>query len=237
MSRGWFHVWRKAFDRDDWLKPTKRNPASYTHAWLDICQMAQYEDYEHVGERLRRGEFIASVRSFGARWKWSKSAVSRFLKRLENASMIGTVRGTPQGTIYLVVKYNIYANGDDPLGDTQRDMLRDTSGTLAGQEEEGRRKKEEKYTSDFEELWALAPGRGAKNKSFTAYKKAVKNGTTHLMIVEGRKMHVFDARQKQFVKHLEKWIKDERWTDYESNGVTQSGALDRPNLQGYEFPT
>lgn len=153
-ARGWIPAHRSLFDRADWLCPTKKHPAGKREAWLDLCQMAQYEEYDHAGERLQRGEFLASVRSFAERWKWSKSQVGRFLNRLEIASMIGTVRGTPRGTVYLVTNYDTYAIAGSGKRDTQRDTMRDTSGTDAGQEEQ---RTKNKPTS--------TEGAGAKKKS------------------------------------------------------------------------
>ena len=51
--KGWIPLWRKFFGRNDWLSPSKRSPACAGYAWLDLCQLAQYEDY--AGERLERG--------------------------------------------------------------------------------------------------------------------------------------------------------------------------------------
>ena len=136
MSRGWIPAHRKLFDPDYWMAPTKKDPASRIHAWLDLCQMAQHETYEHAGERLNQGEVLVSVRYLSTRWGWSKSKVDRFVDRLKCGTQIGTVRETPRGTVYRIVNYDTYAIHRDSERDTQRDTQRDRSGTRAGQEQQ-----------------------------------------------------------------------------------------------------
>lgn len=195
MSGGWIPAWRKLFDREDWMRPTKRNPASYVHAWLDLCQMAQHKDGHEQGEvRLAQGEVLVANRTLAKRWGWSKSAVSRFIERAKRGTMIGTVRGTPQGTVYRIVKYEDYAIPEKHSRDTSRDDSRDTSGTPAGQEQQLTINKQQTdlvdgstdsdpfpakprmrngnrvYPDPFERAWAAYPKRDGPNPKTGAYK-------------------------------------------------------------------
>lgn len=64
------------------------------------------------------------------------------MKELEEArTAIETVRGTPDGTVYRIVNYDTYAVDSSDEWDRQRDTLRDSSGTAAGQEQEQENKK------------------------------------------------------------------------------------------------
>lgn len=133
MSRGFIPLWRKLYSPDHPLAPSKRDPSNRRDAWLDICQMAQHDTFKHAGERLNRGEVLLAVRTCASRWFWSKSKTDRYFKYLIGEAMIGTVRGTPSGTVYSVVNYETYATPQTGQRDTQRDMKWDRSGTAAGQ--------------------------------------------------------------------------------------------------------
>lgn len=136
MSKGFLPVWRKLFSPDHWLAPTKRDPASRLHAWIDLCQLAVHEPMILMGVKVPKGcTRPLSVRFLAERWKWSKSRVARFLSDLEASTAIGTVSGTDYGTVYRIVKYETYAELGDTERDTTRDTERDSSGTPAGQSE------------------------------------------------------------------------------------------------------
>ena len=130
IDGGWIPAWRKLYDPDHWLAPTHDDPASRRDAWLDLCQLATHQPRRVGGTKieLRRGELITSVRTLADRWKWSKSRVHRFLTELECEEMIETGAGTVSGTVYRVVKYDVYA--------VPWDTERDSSGTAVGQEQQ-----------------------------------------------------------------------------------------------------
>ena len=139
---GWIKAWRSLFDRDDWMRPTKRMPACYAYAWLDLCQMAQHDDgYTHKNEVLNRGEFVASQRTLAARWGWSQPTVSRYMNRLQTACMIASLRESPHGTVYRVVKYDTYADASGEVGITPGITERIASESRVNQEQELRIKK------------------------------------------------------------------------------------------------
>jgi hypothetical protein len=136
VSDGWIPLWRKCYDPDHWLAPTKRAPASRRDAFMDLCQMATHQRRTVRDEVIERGELIVSVRTLGERWCWSKSRVERFTSELEARTAIETVRGTVNGTVYRIVNYETYAVQQEPERDSERDNLRDTSGTPPGQEQQ-----------------------------------------------------------------------------------------------------
>lgn len=69
---------------------------------------------------------------------------------------------------------------------------------------------------DFEKLWALAPGRGSKKAGWDQYRKAVPSKVDARTIHRARQAHVTSASGPKFVKHLERWVRDERWTDIDA---------------------
>ena len=126
---------------------------------MDICQMAQHQDFEHAGQRLRQGEVLLSVRTMAKRWGWSTSRTSRFINSLCSGAksrtgraqvahrsvlssgtpsdpMLDLVSGTPRGSIYRIVKYDTYAIRSEVERDTpsigDRDTERDTERDTRG---------------------------------------------------------------------------------------------------------
>lgn len=141
MADSWFAAWRSLFRPDHHLSMGR--PCCPRFAWLDLCQMGTLEERDvswgHELIHLQPGELVVSVRTLADRWRWSKSAVSRFLGTLENRDSLEKVRGTPAGTVYRVV------NAEDrwPGWDTKRDSTRTPSGTGEGQEADKNKKLEE----------------------------------------------------------------------------------------------
>src|SRR3546814_15675068 len=80
-------------------------------AWLALIEEAAYEERSYrIGKHVvkaERGQLVGSVRLFAERWKWSKSRVGRFLKRLEIEAMIGTQGGTDYSVI-TICNYEVY---------------------------------------------------------------------------------------------------------------------------------
>jgi hypothetical protein len=89
----------------------------------------------HAGT-LEVGELVASLRTLGDRWGWSKDRVARFMSDLTVRTAIATVRETPSGTVYRIVNYRTYATFRDTERDTERDEKRDRGETAARQEKQ-----------------------------------------------------------------------------------------------------
>lgn len=78
---------------------------------------------------LQRGQLCVSVRQLAEEWGWSKSAVERFLTRLQTETMIATEAGHGRTVITICnyEKYQDVAGGD-------RDGSGTATGTAAGQQ-------------------------------------------------------------------------------------------------------
>lgn len=97
----------------------------------------------NVTVNLERGQLAASVRFMADAWKWEKSTVDRFLKRLEKRDMIGTASGTGVNVI-TICKYDEYQDGGGKRGTEKSEAAgqqRDSSGT---NEKKGERRVEDK---------------------------------------------------------------------------------------------
>lgn len=107
---------RKMFDAEDlfWGDGTKFDSRS---AWTDLIQLAAWKPYRYRGvDELQRGEFVASVRYLAERWKWSKSAVQRWISRAQKAGRIAGRRTGHHGIVYLIVNYDTYQTAPTERG-------------------------------------------------------------------------------------------------------------------------
>jgi hypothetical protein len=146
---------------DHWLAPTGHDPASRLHAWLDLCQMATHKTRQTRYATLERGQFVGAVRVLAKRWHWSKSAVQRFLDELILRDTIGTVCGTPIGTVYVVVKYDDYVGVTTDVGDSGESK----GGTAAGHEQEGKKSKRKNTSTKG---WKIVPPEWQPNEEHRA---------------------------------------------------------------------
>ena len=106
-SKGFIIVDRQI--RDHWLWADA--PYSRGQAWIDLLMMAGYENktiiFDGKPVKLRRGEFITSIRKLASAWKWSQGKVSRFLNALEDEQMITQKRSSKRITVF-IVNYSDY---------------------------------------------------------------------------------------------------------------------------------
>lgn len=115
--RGHIKLSRKQFSDSDilWGDGT---PFDSRSAWTWLLQSAAWKDgFYHTQFRLdelRRGEFVASLRYLGKRWKWSHPKVQRYLRMLQKTERISLQRVGQHGTVYLIVNYDTYQSAHTP---------------------------------------------------------------------------------------------------------------------------
>ena len=119
-------------DRGAFQHPLLTDPKRF-HAWFWLVAHACWKPtpYDVAGKivKLERGQLSASVRQLATSWGWSKSAVSRFLSRLETETMIGTASGTGR-LVITICNYDKY-NTPEKKGGTRKGAQ---GGTAAGQQ-------------------------------------------------------------------------------------------------------
>ncbi len=140
---------RKLFKHEFW---EEKRAYSRFEAWLDLVATARFTDTEThmlVGNKLvawGRGELVASLRYLATRWGWGKNKVSNYIKLLSDEQMIKTrtADGTVQ-TVITICNYDIY-NAKISTPGQPPGQLRDSSGTVTGQQRDKTNKenKEEK---------------------------------------------------------------------------------------------
>ncbi len=106
---GFIKISRKA-DAD----PLWREPREFSRweAWEYMIRAAAYAPHVRtIGTEqvpLARGEFLASLRYLSECWQWSVKRVRRFLEWLMSDGRIVCRRRHSNGTVYLLVNYDIY---------------------------------------------------------------------------------------------------------------------------------
>lgn len=106
-SNGWISLDRKVQEHWIW----KDKPFSQGQAWIDLLLRANHSENKFpLGSEIvtvERGSFITSELKLMDAWGWSKSKTRRFLKLLENDSMI--VKKTDhKKTAITIVNYGSY---------------------------------------------------------------------------------------------------------------------------------
>lgn len=107
VKRGYVKVPRSVFQSEEWME--KRRFSRF-EAMMSLYEQAAYTDGRLVHVRgvdilLRRGQAVVSIRSLAALWRWSKSSVDRFLKKIrdEKRDDLRIDLNTISGTAYLIV--------------------------------------------------------------------------------------------------------------------------------------
>jgi hypothetical protein len=150
-----------AVDRDVWTHPAlaARDPFTRREAYLWLVSEAAWRPTViGIGGRriaLRRGQLVHSVRFIAEKWRWSKSAVARFLATLQADTLIGTA--TDGGITVITIRNYDHS----PRGAASETRESGTAhGTPAGQ---ARDREEEINTSNTPEADASGELRAARD--------------------------------------------------------------------------
>jgi hypothetical protein len=113
--------------------------------WLvsEACWKPTKFDRRGTTITLERGQICISIRELATAWKWSKSAVERFLTRLETETMIETTNGTVRGVI-TICNYDKYQAREDEAGTDDGTPTGTDVGQMWDTKEEGKEIKKDK---------------------------------------------------------------------------------------------
>jgi DNA-binding transcriptional MocR family regulator len=119
LARGW---------RDDEVFD-ECGPLSEREAWVWLLEKAAWKKCHRrnaKGERItvERGQFHTSLRNLSTAFGWGKNKVARYLDKLADYGLIGTVAGQ-SGCMITICNYSKYQD--------QRDSPSAENGTVAGQ--------------------------------------------------------------------------------------------------------
>lgn len=146
---GWIKLWRKFADDPLWVS----EPFTKGQAWVDLLLMAQGTENTIFKNgkfmEFQPGTVYKSILELSKRWKWSRNKVSRFLKSLENETMVETKSDTTNGTTITIENWAFY-QGRVQQTKQRRERKLDNSRTTDGHNKEGirrNRRKEDKSVS------------------------------------------------------------------------------------------
>jgi hypothetical protein len=160
-------------------------PMSEREAWLWLIEKAAWKQCHRrnaKGERItiERGQIHVSLRALETAFGWGKNKVARYIERLQDHEMIGTVSGQ-SGTVITICNYDRYQVDRDslePETGTAKGQTRDTHKEgKQGKKEEGKARKSAPRQTDFEipdwvpaePIAAFAEMRRRKGKPMDAY--------------------------------------------------------------------
>lgn len=124
--------------------------------------------------------------------------------------------------------YPKWVNGVTQNGQTNTNRLPETTTEITTHS------KESELTHDFEELWKIYPNKKGKKNAFTAYKRAIKKGTTNKQIQDGivnyKKQIKLRNTDSRYIAQGSTWFNQERWNDeYETGelGIDSKSEAER----------
>ena len=82
----------------------------------------------------------------------------------------------------------------------------------------------------FDEVWSVCR-RGSRKKALDQYRAVVPSKVSHDRLLLAWRAHVRSASSPEYVAHLFRWIRDERWDEEHAPESTVPGALARPVLR------
>jgi hypothetical protein len=190
----------------------KRLPANVAaRLWaLRVTAVTQMEEAAIADQALviDDGEWV--ITGWSARQSDPKAAdrMKRYRERQQ--------RDTPSATVTDVTR-----NGRNVTATTPTETETET-------EQHSSAKKRPTYTSDFQQLWDVCK-RGSRKQAFDQYHKArASKGIAHDLLLAKWKAHVQAASEPEYVAHLFRWLRDERWE--EDAHVSASGNGKRPDV-------
>lgn len=238
---GWVKIHRSLLAHPMWL--TERFTRG--QAWADMFMLANHKDsYIRVsGQRIdiKRGQLGWSQDKLAERWKWSRGAVSRFLKELVKDQMLLT-QTLNRTTIITICNYEEYQSSettDKPPNNAPNDQANKISNlapesmtNLAADRQRNDTKqvtnknvknedneKNKLLDEQFEEFWNLYDLKRNKVEAKAAFKGALKKTEFEKMINAVGAYNNFCRVTNINKKYPQGWLNDERWDD--DNSIKQ----------------
>jgi DNA-binding transcriptional MocR family regulator len=124
----WIKLYPKVRESAVWTDPVRFK------AFCDLLLSANYKDkdwfYRGQLVKIKRGQFVTSLRKLSNSWGVSKDTVKNILEQFEELGMIQCEYQTVRYTLITIVKYGVYQSksgiGLDTDSDTEQDTDYDT---------------------------------------------------------------------------------------------------------------
>lgn len=106
VYRGFIKFWRKSFDNE--FHPSQSNrPYTEWEAWEYLLMHANHKERWWNGVKAQRGELLYSLEHYSRDWRWDKSKVRRYIKKLKKRHMIDT-KSDSKTTHLTILNYCTY---------------------------------------------------------------------------------------------------------------------------------
>lgn len=256
--QGWIKVWRKV--RNHWYYP-HNNKREFT-CWEAVIDLWLFRAAGIDNGIRKRGQILTTQRTLAKDWKWERTKVQRFLKKLE---VDGEIKTIPQragerrdGILITICNYDLY----NPIDGTAPPAAPPAApraappqpSSLPGFEEEPRHdprheprheprhplkikkmkdKRKNKYTPIFEEFWQEYPMKVDKADAFKAWKKMEDE--------EGGEIDVFS--RTVVLPGLRSWKVSRKWNKDNGDFICHASTFinkkrweSKPEPEGAERP-
>ena len=178
-EKGWIKTYRQI--QDCWIWKVDE-PFDRRSAWLDLLLSANHKDVKLLfnGNLIdaKRGQLITSVRNLANKWQWSKDRVLKFLRVLENDTMIERDSDNHR-TLITIVNYGVYQDKQDAENTEESTQTSTQTSTQNGHTlATNKNDKNDKniYMSDFKIIYDSYPKKVGKTKGYEYYKAWVTDG-------------------------------------------------------------
>lgn len=224
MHRGFIKLYRK---NNEWeWKDKPLTLALFVHLLTNAnFKKTKYRGINIFAGQLRTGRKILS-RATGL----SEQQIRTALSHLKSTNDI-TIKSTKEYSIISITNWELYQGGNqqNPNEQPSSNQAPTTSKECKEREEGKEVKKEDIYPQEFLDVWAVYPAfrKGNKQKSFTAFKNALKRDSIE-NINQGVQRYIDSDESKNYPKGFASWFNDDRW---KNNYTTQTRGNNDGNLQ------
>lgn len=234
MKEGWILLHRKIQDCDIWANNT---PFDMRSAWVDLLLLANHREAETIFDykplKIKRGQYLTSVRKLCARWSWSKNRTLKFLRMLESLGMIER-ESNNQRTLITIVKYSIYQRDGDTTEDTNKDAVVDTvvdAGMPQTKNVKNVKNEKKDYICAFDEFWKIYPRKNDKARAYKQYQARLNDGYSEDQLLTACKNYAAECekekREQRYIKHGATFLSaNEPFLDYLKGEVNGTGSSD-----------
>lgn len=238
MDYGHYKISRKTNDDPFWNEP---RIFSKWEAWEYVIRHTAYANHRkpfaHDFIELERGQFVASLRYLAKKWQWGLKRVRNFLGLLERMGRIRAHKRTQQGTVYVVVNYDLYQG--TPRGKGTRTVGRGahrghTGGTI---EKQGKQEKKGNSESNdelivLEHYRAAHPRRKVGDaKQVRVVRAALKLGFSIEQLCRAITGNAHDPWHKERRKHELSYVL--RDADHINQALAHDAVVEAPAFPGY----
>lgn len=191
------------------------------HIFLFLLINANFRENTFLGYKIFRGQCIIGRKTLSENTGMSERAVRTSLKHLKLTSEI-TIKTTNRFSIITICNYDKY-NPSDFTSDQQDNSSSDqqvTSKRPASDQQvttprEGKKDKNNTYTSEFESFWAAYPKKSGKGAAWKSWRKIPKEAMPFIMdaLKWQIKSEQWTINHGQFIPMPSTYLNQSRWED------------------------